>query len=181
MSSSKRGKHKSTPAPPAGPKTLADLTLQSKTLRGDRQSLAGLGGSKSLAGLGGQSLAGPVADDDTPELFRGVDYQDNTEHDMKAELDTLQSAFQQRAKEEAERFLTTTDSAYWTCLCFDSREQKEAFLKALAWDQVSNGDDILDGVALAKQLGIALPPTPASLVFYREKSSKTLNTLALPL
>jgi hypothetical protein len=31
-----------------------------------------------------------------------------------------------------------------------------------------NGDDILDIVAL----GIELPPSPASLVFYREKSSR---------
>ncbi|MFT3791522.1 MAG: hypothetical protein QM741_10665 [Rudaea sp.] len=64
-----------------------------------------------------------------------------------------------------ERFVAATDSEYWACLCFQNREQKEAFLSALGILDI--GDKYLDGPLVAKRLGIELPsaevpynPTP---------------------
>jgi hypothetical protein len=99
-----------------------------------------------------------------------------TEEIMSNDLKELQSGFAKRLKEETNRFLTTVDSEYWFCLCFDTREQKEAFLKATGW--IDKGDKYLDGVEIAAGMGIQLPPTPAALKFVTEKSDKKLNEIA---
>lgn len=49
------------------------------------------------------------------------------------------------------------DTEYWCCLCFDSREQKDAFLKAVGWVEIGGGDKHLDGVEIAKSMGVQLP------------------------
>ncbi len=97
---------------------------------------------------------------------------------MAGDLAGLESAFARRAKEEADRFTQTTDSEHWFAMCFDSREQKEAFLKALGWVLGTGSDKYLDGVAIAQELGIPLPPTPKGLVFYKSKPDKTLDSLS---
>lgn len=71
------------------------------------------------------------------------------------DLNELQSGFRKRALDEAKRFRLATDSEYWCCVCFQTREQKEAFLKAL--DLLKYHDKYIDGQLLAKQLNIALP------------------------
>jgi hypothetical protein len=60
-------------------------------------------------------------------------------------------------------------------LCFQSREQKEAFLCAKGWC----GDKYLDGLTVARQEGIALPE--ASIRFLTSKPDAASNDLALPL
>lgn len=75
--------------------------------------------------------------------------------DTRDELTALQAGFRQRAKDEGKRFMEATDSEYWCCLCFQTREQKEAFLTALQLIQF--GDKYLDGQLVAKQLGVPIP------------------------
>lgn len=79
----------------------------------------------------------------------------NAQADAAADLDAVQEGFRKRAKDEGKRFALATDTEYWACLCFQTREQKEAFLAAL--DLLKFGDKYLDGQEVAKQLGVALP------------------------
>jgi hypothetical protein len=90
-----------------------------------------------------------------PKLVAMPEPTGDTEADAKADLDALAGGFRERAKAEARRFELATDSEYWCCLCFQTREQKEAFLGAL--NLLLHGDKYIDGRVVAKQLGITLP------------------------
>lgn len=79
----------------------------------------------------------------------------NAELDSAADLDAVQAGFRKRAKDEGKRFALATDTEYWACLCFQTREQKEAFLAAL--NLLSLGDKYLDGQEVAKVLGVKIP------------------------
>lgn len=79
----------------------------------------------------------------------------NAEVDSTADLDAVQAGFRKRAKDEGKRFALATDTEYWACLCFQTREQKEAFLSAL--NILSLGDKYLDGQEVAKVLGVKIP------------------------
>ena len=79
----------------------------------------------------------------------------NPEVDSRADLDAVQKGFRDRIKNENNRFELSTDSEYWFAACFQTREQKEAFLKAL--DLLVYGDKYIDGRLLAEKLGIELP------------------------
>lgn len=75
--------------------------------------------------------------------------------DAEADLSEIEKAFRERKKCEAERFKIATQSEYWFCVCFQSQEQKDAFLKAVGiyeW-----GDKYIDGVEWAKAQDIELP------------------------
>lgn len=86
---------------------------------------------------------------DMPELTG------NGEVDCKADLDTLQQAFRDSLKREDKRFELATDTEFWVALCFQTREQKEVFLRALAL--LEEGDKYIDGQRFAERLGIPLP------------------------
>lgn len=79
----------------------------------------------------------------------------DAEEDSKADLTALQEGFRRRANDEGKRFARATDSEYWACLCFQTREQKEAFLNALGI--LGLGDKYIDGRDAAEKLGIELP------------------------
>ncbi len=55
------------------------------------------------------------------------------EADCKTELTALQQAFRDRAKAVRNERADATDSEYWVCLCFKSREQVEWFLEQSGW------------------------------------------------
>lgn len=84
------------------------------------------------------------------------------EDEARAEIDAVARGFRERGKAEAARFRDNTDSEYWVCMGFQSREQKEEFLGALGL--LAHGDKYLDGLKVAKALGIDLktevPPMP---------------------
>jgi hypothetical protein len=79
----------------------------------------------------------------------------NIEEDSLVELTELQKGFQDRSKQENDRFKLSTDSEYWCCICFSSREQKEHFLKQTNLLEI--GDKYLDGYKVAKKFNIELP------------------------
>lgn len=95
------------------------------------------------------------AEDSDWDPLAAVDYTAGPEKAAKQEMSELLKAFDDRRRREAERFRLATDSEYWFAVCFQTREQKEAFLAAL--DLLAQGDKYLDGAALAKRLGVALP------------------------
>lgn len=90
-----------------------------------------------------------------PQLYNIPAQTGNPEVDSKADLDEVQASFRERIKTENSRFQNTTDSEYWFAMCFQSREQKDAFLRAMNLFLI--GDKYLDGVEVAKQLGIDIP------------------------
>jgi hypothetical protein len=92
-----------------------------------------------------------------PDPLTDVDYTGDLAADSAAELDAIAQGFRDRTKREDERFRLATDSEYWFVLCFKSRADKEAFLRAAGLMAV--GDKYLDGYAVARVLGIHMPDT----------------------
>ena len=90
-----------------------------------------------------------------PQMVELPEITGNPESDSLADLDAVQAGFRDRAKQEASRFELATDSEYWACVCFQSREQKERFLAAL--NILEFGDKYLDGQLVAERLGVKLP------------------------
>lgn len=110
------------------------------------------------------AVGGPVSQDDLlaqlnaepePDPLAAVDYTGDLVTDSAAELDALAKGFRERTKREDERFKLATDSEYWFAVCFKTREDKDAFLATARLMAV--GDKYLDGYAVARALGIALP------------------------
>lgn len=72
--------------------------------------------------------------DKTPDPLADVEYTGNIEEDAARELTALEQAYRERAANEANRFYAATDSEYWACVCFRSREEREAFMRAIGED-----------------------------------------------
>lgn len=77
-----------------------------------------------------------------------------TEESLLAELTDAQRKFRTDRKNEAKRFVEITDSEFWFCVCFQTREQKDEALKKLGLWEI--GDKYLDGLEVAKVLGVKL-------------------------
>lgn len=77
--------------------------------------------------------------------FAEVEYTDDLQVDAGAELAALETAYRSRRKAEDQRFRRATDSEYWFAACFQSREEKEAFLAEFGIP----GDKYIDGHVLA--------------------------------
>jgi len=98
---------------------------------------------------------------DFGDINMGIDFGDDSEGTPKPKKEeaekvisvTLQS-FKDRAKAEQKRFEKATDSEFWFCVCFQSREEKESFLKNSGL--IDFGDKYLDGWDVAKTMGIAI-------------------------
>lgn len=98
----------------------------------------------------------PLTSDPTPDPLADVDYGHDIETDSAAETSALLEGFRQRAREETNRFYLATDAEFWFAVCFQSQDQKDAFLAAVPWD-TDGADKYIDGTKLARQLGIPLP------------------------
>ena len=70
----------------------------------------------------------------------------------KEEMSELLKKFKAQKAEERKTFYENVDSEYWICVCFQSREQKEAFLEKAGLMQY--GDKYLDGMDVAQHMGI---------------------------
>lgn len=90
-----------------------------------------------------------------PEYFQAPTETGDPEQDARATLDAVSEGFRARARDEEKRFRDSTDSEFWFAVCFQTRDQKEAFLSALK--VLVHGDKYVDGQVLAEALGIALP------------------------
>lgn len=79
----------------------------------------------------------------------------DVEADSAAEVSTTLASFKNKNAAESDRHKLATDSEYWFAVCFQSREQKEYFLKKVGW--LLAGDKYLDGSFVAMKLGVELP------------------------
>jgi len=86
----------------------------------------------------------------------------NAERDSLVEMEEVHTGFRDRARREQQRYWDAVDSEYWCCVCFQTRAQKEEFLQKAGWAAL--GDKYLDGLQVARALGIAItapsPPKP---------------------
>lgn len=85
-----------------------------------------------------------------------IEYSGDLEQDCAVEVSALKAGFIARAKSERLRKEKATDSEYWVCLCFQSRDQVEEFLRKTKWGRSS--DKYLDGQKVAKKIGVELSP-----------------------
>lgn len=84
---------------------------------------------------------------------------DQLETEAAEEANGILESFKQRAANENERLLDATDSEFWVAVCFQTRAQKDEFLQKSGLSKI--GDKYLDGMKVAKQMGIKLEtPVP---------------------
>lgn len=104
----------------------------------------------------GKRKGGFVAPNRPPDPLSGVEYADppSVEHDAAAEFSALLDGFKQRKKAEDARYKAAVDSEFWVAVCFQSRAEKEKFLRALNLIQL--GDKYIDGRKAAQLLGVDL-------------------------
>lgn len=116
-----------------------------------------------LAQLQGSAASDAMTNDDVFERLQAqpednpledVSETSDLETDAHEELNAVQQGFRDRAKREADRFRLATDSEYWFCVCFKTREDKEAFLHAAKL--IAIGDKYLDGYQVARLIGMDL-------------------------
>lgn len=81
----------------------------------------------------------------------------DAEIDSAADLDAVQSGFRARAADEARRFALATDSEYWGAICFQTREQRDAFFAAIKCLDLAVDARYFDGCEIARRMGINLP------------------------
>jgi hypothetical protein len=137
-----------------------------RLLSGELPELPGLGGQMPLM-RALPDLDDMLPDDpfgEAPEIenpLAGVDQTQPTEHLGKDELEALQVAFEKRRDSKAQAVTewmnSALDSEYWVAFCFQTRDQKEQFLRLAGL--IGLGDKYIDGRKAAKLLGFAVDPT----------------------
>ncbi|WP_339139089.1 hypothetical protein [Kerstersia gyiorum] len=122
----------------------------------DIEELRAKAKAKAAKAKAGMATRKALKENPPPQYVEPVEYIGDGEADDAADLSALEEGFRKRAKDEGRRFALATDTEYWTCLCFQTREQKEAFLAALKL--LPLGDKYINGEDAAHLLGIELPP-----------------------
>lgn len=98
-------------------------------------------------------------------VLAGIAQTGDVEVDSKVELSATLKAFKEQQKFVTGIKRQTTDSEFWVAICFQTREQKEAFIAAKGWIDV--GDKYLDGLEIAKRESVALPSAQNHFVLER--------------
>jgi hypothetical protein len=74
----------------------------------------------------------------------------------------------ERQKKEAGRVDLATDTEYWFCVCFETREQKTEFLQSSG---LGDGDErFINGFNLAKKMGVNIKAERAKFSVPRDDS-----------
>lgn len=89
------------------------------------------------------------------DILKDVPALDNAEAEAKEETSAVLQGFADRKKAEATRQAYAEDGEFFTCLVFQSKDQRDAFIKAL--NLRPEDPQYLDGQAIAKALNIDLP------------------------
>jgi hypothetical protein len=106
-----------------------------------------------LSDLDIPELAGVKKEPAADDPFKEIKYTGNASTDSKAELTAIGQAFKERALTDKKRQELATDSEYWFCVCFLTREQCEEFLEKAG---LSIKDKYIDGRVMAKALGMTI-------------------------
>lgn len=109
----------------------------------------------------------------TPNPLASVNYTGDVEDDSPKEISALLTAWKSKAAQEKKRFEQATDSEFWFAVCFQTREQKDAFLVFMEWSRL--GDKYLDGCKVAKLMNVPIPAT--DLKHQAEKTDRKITAL----
>lgn len=133
--------------------------MQKKPVIGLAKSGISLGGSGIKLGATGigKSVLKKHPFDEIP--YDDVTDEQAATEEMRIAEEVLNKPRDNSLAKERNSFTAMTDSEYWCCLCFQTREQKERFLEAMKWMQY--GDKYIDGYDIAKHQGIELPESDA--------------------
>ena len=116
---------------------------------------------------------------DGDDPLDAVEQTGDVERDSLAELEVIQrSVAQVKEVAEMDRRRYAGDADFWLGAVFQSRRQKEAFLRALPQLPCDEGQYV-DGRVLAELLGIELPPVPIPRT-PRRRIDRDYAELALP-
>jgi len=74
-------------------------------------------------------------------------------------------------RQQQEAVQLANEPEYWFAVYFQTREQKETFLRLAKW--IAHGDKYLDGQWVAKKMGFELPPRPSKYKVGRLDSKLT--------
>lgn len=84
------------------------------------------------------------------------------EQSVNQEVSDMMALIRENRKNNAERFRDVESGEFWFCVCFQSRNQKETFIKNLhdkfGGDPEGFGDKYISGLELADLLGIPVEP-----------------------
>lgn len=86
--------------------------------------------------------------------LRKLEPRENPEEAVAQEVSVALQTIIDEKQQRRDAYRSTLDHEFWCALCFQSREQKEQFLKAL--DLLDIGDKYLDGLLVAERLGVPL-------------------------
>lgn len=142
--------------------------------RAERPTFQRGGSSLSRSGSSLQRRDAPdlnsMFDDGDDDPTAGVEATD----DLQADLDNGMSAalreIIERKRATQERFRTATDPEFFFCVVFQSRDQKDEFLRLIQWDDM--GDKYLSGLEVARRLEIPISITPIEPLRIRGKPSR---------
>lgn len=95
-----------------------------------------------------------VFDDGDDNPFAGIDQDDLQDAADETMSEALRLIIEQK-KASQERFRIVADPEFFLVVCFQSRDQKEDFLKKANWDDL--GDKYINGLEVARRMGVDTP------------------------
>lgn len=131
----------------------------------DQPNLLGAAGM-SIAPAGKPLTAGAASLIEAPAAETGpldeVDGETSEEVAAKqAELARAILSNREQREGQKKAIELANDTEFWFAVYFQTREQKEAFLRAIGYGGAQDPDKYLDGQELAEKQGIKLPARPA--------------------
>lgn len=122
------------------------------TLNKQKIKLAGKGERKPVF----ESLFGDPPADVAPDPLQGLEYTGDIEADGEAEANAILEAIKREKQLRRDQYRLLVDTEYFFVVCFQSREQKEEYLRLKGW--LDLGDKYLNGLAIAEREGLPLEP-----------------------
>jgi hypothetical protein len=110
-------------------------------------------------------------DDGVESLFAGVEFSGDLQEDSDATMSTALREIIERKKASQERFRVAIEPDFYFCVCFQSREQKDEFLKLAGWEGVE-GARFVNGLEIARQMDIPIEAIPIAPLKLRGKVTR---------
>lgn len=108
-----------------------------------------------------------------PNPLDSFEYPGTLEGDATEEVSEILQTILEERQQLRDKFRLRADREYFVCICFQSKEQKEDFLRQMGW--LSWGDRYLDGLRCAEALGFDLEPVMLPQVKVELKTPKKLR------
>lgn len=103
--------------------------------------------------------------------LESVEYRENDlEHNSDVEMSEVVKQIKEAKRAQFDRFRVSRDPDYWLALCFQSREQRDEFLRRVGWTTI--GGRYVNGLDVARRLGADIEPIDLSPLPARGKPKK---------